>query len=614
MKKIFSLLLSLTVVASAWADVTFKARVEGGNTVEAGMRFQVEYEINTTCDAFDCDMSGCGVRAISGPFSSSFMSRSMTNGKTEVINTTTYTYVMVADKEGSFTLPAAKATVGGKVYRSNTIALTVIPADPNKQQSQTSRSSQQGRSSASSSTGSVGKDDILLAVDLSKTTVYEGEALVATLKLYFRNENVVSLQDVKFPDLEGFTAQEMDLGNNVQTTIEQYKGGNYRAYPVRQWLLFPQRAGNITIKPGSLTAIAQVYTGRRSFWDDPFNVYQNVQVPVTSPERVVKVNPVPAGKPASYMNAVGAFKIKGELTADKVKANDAVIYRLTIEGTGNLKYIREPHPEFPADFEVYDPKSDLQTRTTKNGLTGKRIIEYTIIPRFAGTFTIPPVEFSYFNTAAGKYETLTTDAFELEVEKGAGDTSAASGSSVDFSGTTQERIRVLGNDIRYLHNIDESELVADKVPVIKSPFYWLWFAVPALALLILLAANHRRLKRKADSVGQRTRKANKVASKRLKSASAALKQKDEAAFYEAVHKAMFGYVSDKLNLHLSDLTREMIHDELIKKEVDEETVKQYEHVIEVCEFARYAPSTDDQAMDKLYEDAVRTIDRLEKVL
>jgi len=614
MKKIaIIILLSISAIV-AWADVSFQARVQGGNTVEAGTRFQVEYELGATCDNFDCNFSVSGIRVVSGPFSSSYMSRQIVNGKSSVSNTTTYTYVLMAEKEGNYTLPAAKAVSGGKTYTSNTISLKVLPPDPNNKQSQSSSSSRrQGGSSSASNSTEIGKNDVLLSIDLSKTTVCEGEALMATMTLYFRNFNIANIQDAKFPGLEGFTVQEIELDPNRQTTTVQYNGGNYRAYQIRQWLLFPQHSGKIKISPSSLTAIAQVYTGRRSFWDDPFNVYQNVQVPVTSPERTVTVNTLPSNKPASYMNAVGEFTVKSEITANKVKANDALIYRIIINGTGNLKYVREPKPDFPADFEVYDPKSDLQSKTTSQGISGKKVIEYTIIPRFGGTFKIPSVEFTYYSTNKGKYETLKTEAFTLEVEKGANDGQSGVG-SVDFSGTTQERIKVLGSDIRYIHNIDPDSLEAEDNLMFGTFGYWLCFLLPAMAFGILLFVYRRELKLRADVAGRRTRKANKVAAKRLKNAFEFLKNHQVSAFYESVHKAILGYVADKLSMPLSEMTGESIREELANRNVDETLIKRCSDVLSTCEFARYAPSTDDSAMDKLYEEASETIDQLERFL
>lgn len=615
MKKLIAIIFSFFVAISVWADVSFTARVQGGNTVEAGSRFQVEYELAASCDHFECDLGDCGVRTISGPFSSTYMSRSIVNGKSTVSNTTTYTYVLMAEKEGTFTLPAAKATSGGKTYTSNSITLKVLPADPNNKQNQQAGSSrrQGGNGGQANSGAAISKDDVLLAVDLSKTTVHEGEALLATMTLYFRNNNIANIQDVKLPNMDGFTVQDIELDPNRQTTTVQYKGGNYRAYVIHQWLLFPQRSGQISIKPGSATAIAQVYTGHRSFWDDPFNVYQNIQVPVTSPERTVTVEKLPSGKPASYMNAVGEFTIKAEVTSDKVKANDALIYRITIQGTGNLKYVREPQPEFPADFEVYDPKTDLQSKVTAAGVTGKKVIEYTVIPRFGGTFTIPAVPFTFFSTNKDKYITLETEPFKLEVEKGANDGQSGA-ASVDFSGTTQERIKVLGSDIRYIHAISESDLEEDSEPLFGGLLYWMWFLIPAIAFGVLLFVYRRQLKLRADVALRRTRKANKVASRRLKTAATALEQKQRGEFYESVHKAMLGYVADKLSMPLSEMTGDSIREQLESRHVEEQLIKRCSDVISTCEFARYAPSMEDNAMDKLYEEASATIDQLEKVL
>ncbi|MBP5345769.1 MAG: protein BatD [Bacteroidales bacterium] len=612
MKKFLAIILSFLAVTAVWADVTVKSSIRNGNTVEVGERFQVEFEVNAACDRFDCDIQESGLRHISGPFSSTYMSRTITNGQSSVSNTTTYTFILMAEKEGTFTIPAGKAVVEGKTYSSNPLTVKAIPADPSKRQQQ--QQQHQGRSQGGSrSSSAIGKDDILLGVDLSKTSVYEGEAVYATLYLYFRNQAVSNVADVKLPDMAGFTAIDIEIPKNAQAELVQYKGGNYRAYPIKRWLLYPQHSGEIQIKPCSLTAIVQVYKGRQSFWDDPFSLYQNVQVPVSSPDRKVTVKTLPKNKPASFMNAVGNFNIKGEVTSNQLKANDAVIYRLTIEGTGNLKYVRDPKPDFPADFEVYDPKTDFHSSETQNGISGKRVIEYTIIPRFGGSFTIPPVEFSFFNTKSEKYETVRTEAIKLEVEKSANE-GTPSGTNVDYSGTTQERIKVLGSDIRYLHTLSESSLKRDEEPLYGTLLYWLWFILPAVAFVVLLYVRRRELKLRADVVGRRTRKANKVASRRLKQASLSLRDHQESLFYESVHKAMLGYVADKLSIPLSELNGDTIREQLEKRKVDESIIQRCADVLSTCEFARYAPSADDQAMDKLYEEASDTIDSLEKAL
>jgi len=612
LKRLVSIVfLSVLAATLSWAQ-SFKASVSGGNTVEVGQVFKVEFEASgNDCSGFRCDLNSDGYDRLYGPSTSQFMQSNSINGKVTVTRSCTYTYTLKALKEGTYTIPAATVTIDGKNYSSKEISLKVIPADPNRQQSQSS--ARRGSSSDSRST-SINKDDILLGVDLSKTTVYEGEALMATLKLYSRNHDISDLSDAKWPEMNGFSMDEVEL-KDQQASLEQYHGGNYRAYPLRQWLLFPQRSGEIPISSASMNAIARVYTVGRGFFGETIGTYQNVQVPLTSPERKVKVLPLPAGKPASYMNAVGDFSIKGELTSDHVKANDAIIYRITIEGTGNLKYVRDPQPEFPADFEVYDPKSEIKSRFTSSGISGKKTIEYTIIPRFGGSFQIPAVEFSYFNPKSAQYKTLSTESFTLEVEKGANEGAVGGkGGTTDYSGTTQERIKVLGSDIRYIHPIDASSLKADAKPLFATLLYWMLLLVPAFVLLVLTIIYRRQLKLNADVEGQRTRKANKVAGRRLRAAADALKAKKEIEFYEAVHKAMMGYVADKMNIKLSDLTTDSIKEQLLARKVNDELVKQCVDVLQTCEFARYAPSADSQVMDKLYAEAAKTIDQLEKVL
>lgn len=615
MKRYLSLLLLvLCSVCSLWAETTFTAKVQGGNTVEVGSQIRVEFVLNAEGDKFSCDIAASGLTRLAGPSPSFYSSQQIINGHVTSSVTNTYTYILRADAEGTYTIPAATAVCEGKTYTSNTLTIKAIPADPSRAQNASTGGQQQQRQQQQASSG-IGKDDVLLVLDLSKTSVYEGEPLTATLKLYFRNQDVSSLNDAKFPDFEGFSSQDIDLGNNVQATLEQFRGQNYRMYPVHQWLLFPLHSGEISIKPASLSAIIQVYRARRSFWDDPFSSYQNVAQALSTLERTVTVKPLPAGKPASYMNAVGDFSIKSELTADSVRANDAVIYRLTIEGTGNLRNVRDPQPEFHPDFEVYDPKSDISSRTGKNGISGKKVIEYTFIPRFGGTFQIPAVEFSYFDPKTGQYSTLHTESHTLRV---AGTSDNAGGSATsesrNYTVPIQEAVRNLDSDIRYIHEIPASSLESQKDPLFGSLLYCLLLLLPLLILIVFVILNRRQIRKNADVVGQRNRKANKVATRRLKEASAALRKRDETLFYESVHKAMLGYVSDKLNIPQSELTSDSINEAFASRNIDANIVKDFNDVLQQCEFARYAPSADSQAMDSLYQRAAETIGQLDKKL
>lgn len=615
MKRYLSLLLlALFSVYTLWAETTLTAKVQGGNTVEVGSQIRVEFVLNADGERINCDIASSGLTHLAGPSSSFYSSQQIINGRVTSSVTNTYTYILRAEAEGTYTIPAATVVSEGKTYTSNPLTIKAIPADPSKSNKNSSASQAQPRQQQQNS-GNVSKEDVLLVLDLSKTSIYEGEPLTATLKLYFRNQNVSSLSDAKFPDFEGFTSQDIDLGNDVQATLEQYRGQNYRMYPVHQWLLFPLHSGEISIKPASLSAVIQVVRASRDFWD-PFGSYQNVSMPLSTIERTINVKPLPAGKPASYMNAVGDYSIKSELTADSVRANDAVIYRITIEGTGNLRNVRDPQPEFHPDFEVYDPKSDITSRTGRNGISGKKVIEYTIIPRFGGTFEIPAVEFSYFDPKSGQYRTLHTSSHTLYVEKGANDGGAGQGNSEsrNYTAPVQEAVRDIDSDIRYIHEIPVSSLSAQEEPMFGSLLYWMLILVPLAILIALVLINRRQIRKNADIIGQRNRKANKVASRRLKEASAALRKRNENAFYESVHKAMLGYVSDKLNIPQSELTSDSINEAFNARDIDQDLARDFNDVLQQCEFARYAPSADSQAMDNLYERAAETIGQLDKKL
>ena len=597
-----------------WADTTFRAKAP--SSVAVGQQFRLEYVVTARASGITVDLKDSGFDVLYGPTTSSSSSTSIVNGQMSSEVRTTFSYVLSATKEGTFTLPAATIKVDGQTLTSNSVSVRVLPADQQPEGSSSSARSQQGGAQAK-----FNKDDVHLVLDLSKTSVYEGEAIVATLKLYWRNTQMGNPSDVKLPDFEGFTVQDMD-NDNAQASLEHFNGANYQMYPLVKWLLFPSRSGELTIPAASLTANVAIVSTRRTggFFDWPMEYTENVAVPLRSAARKVNVKSLPAGKPTSYMNAVGNFNVKSVLTADKVRANDAVIYRITIDGIGNLKYVKEPQPEFPTDFEVFDPKVDLSTRATSSGVQGKKTIEYTVIPRHAGKYEIPALEFSYFDVKSGQYKTLRTESYTLEVEKGPNDSST--GGAVDFTGTNQERIRVLGNDIRYLHSVDADALDLGKIdpatgkpeplmPFFGTPAYWMFFLVPFLVFVILAFVYRRRIRRMADIAGMRTRRAGKVAERRLKEAKKALNAKDENAFYEAIHKAILGYVCDKLRIPLSDLTQDTVSEMLEQHSVPQETIHEVKDVLDTCQFARYAPSTDSQAMDVLYKKTSKVIDRLE---
>lgn len=607
--RLLTLLTFLVVALTAWADTTF--RLQAPSAVAAGQQFRIEYVLTARGSNIKADFSNSGLEVLYGPSQSSSQSTSIVNGQVSSETRTTFSYVLIAKKEGTYSLPAAMVQCDGKTLTSNNATLKVLPADKEdsaNQQSHRNNSDNVGSSNASKDV----KENCHLVLDLSKTSAYEGEAIVATLKLYWRSNQMGNPSEVKLPDFEGFTVQEIQ-DDNAQATLEHYNGQNYSMYPLAKWVLFPSRTGEITIPAASLTANVQVVTTRRSggFFDWPMEYAQNVAVPLQTAPRKINVKELPSGKPASYMNAVGDFSIKSELTATEFRTGDAFIYRITIDGSGNLKFTREPEPQFPTDFEVFDPKVDLQARTSAAGQSGRKVIEYTIIPRHSGEFDIPAVDFSYFDIKSGKFQTVSTQPYHIKVERGANDESSSSSSAVDYMGTNQERIKVLGSDVRYIHKLDADDLTKQTEPLFGSFSYWLMFIIPLLLFIVVLFIYRRQLRLNADVVGKRTRKAGRLAEKRLKDAARALKENDNNAFYEAIHKAMLGYVSDKLRIPMADLSLDNVCQTLRQHNVSEDTIAQTRDILETCEFARYAPSQDSSARDTLYTKASDTLDHLE---
>ena len=606
MKRTLLILVSIFAVISAYAEITVKASAP--SAVAVGQQFRVEYSVNDKATEIRVDIEGKGFDVLYGPASGSMSSTQIINGNVTRSITTTFTYTLMATTEGTFSIPAATVKVNGDSHTSNSLTIKVLPAD----QQDASSSSSNTRKNQNGEREKVNVDDVHLDLSLSKTDVYEGEAVVATLKLYFRNTPIHSLADAKLPDFDGFTVQEMDLGN-PEASLERYKGANYQMYPIKQWLLFPSRNGEIVIPKAYVQAVAQVVTRRSTggWFDFPMDYTSNVEVPLYSAQRTIKVKPLPASKPVGYSNGVGDFSVKTEMTSNQVKANDALIYRIVIEGTGNLKYINNPEPEFPSDFEVYDPKEDYNARTTSMGLNGKKVIEYTVIPRHAGTFTIPGFDFSYFDTKTSKFKTITTEAYTIEVEKGVGEQSETSGNVSNFANTNQERLKVLGNDIRYIHKLDSGDITKNQEPFHGTLVYWLFYIVPILIFIVLSVIYRKQMKLNANADLRRTKKANKIANRRLKEAAVALKERNQNAFYESLHKAMFGYVSDKLNIKLSELTTTNVKQQLENAGVSGAVIQEYNDIVSTCEFERYAPASDDQAMDSLYKKASDCINSLE---
>ena len=598
MRRSFFLLFLLICSAVSWAnDVTF--RVDAASTVVAGEQFRVEYIVNDDGRDFRVE-EFVGLEVLMGPSQSSSMSTQVINGKVTSETSKTFTFILLAEKPGNFSLPAATVKVDGRQYMTEAKSIKVLPEGERG-------NTQQG----GSSTG-IGKNDLMVRLTLSKTKVYEGEGITATVKLMTLN-NQVQIQNAELPTFDGFTVQEVKLPEQKSFELEHYNNKNYYAVDLAKYILFPQRTGAFMIKPATLDLAVRVRTQQRmrSIFDDFFEGYQQVSKRVVSASPSVDVLPLPAGKPAGFSGGVGEFTIKTSVDKQEIKANEALIYRIEIAGKGNIKYVKDPAVNFHSDFEVYDPKTDVISNATAAGVTGKKVIEYTIIPRHAGAYEIDPIQFSFFDLKSKTYKTLTTPEYTIEVARGETNDQGVSSSVSNFTSTQKEDLKVLANDIRYLLPIDVSMLSKSSMPFWGSWSYWVVYFISFTVFVFLLVIYRKRIKEQANVAFVRNKKANKVATKRLKTAATYLKSHQKEPFYEEMLKAIWGYLADKLGIETSSLTRENVEQVLTKKQVPSELIINFMEILSACEFARYAPAQDDQAMDNLYDRTVKAIGDLE---
>ena len=384
------------------------------------------------------------------------------------------------------------------------------------------------------------------------------------------------------------------------------KGRNYNTTVWSQYILFPQQTGKLEIPSITFDGVI----AQQTFSEDPFDAFFNgggyveVKKKIVTPKLTINVEPLPA-KPANFSGGVGDFKISSSINATEVKTNDAVTIKLTLSGVGNMKLINTPEVKFPQDFEIYDPKVTDNYDLTNNGLSGTKTFEYLAIPRHAGNFTIPPIEFTYFDLKSNSYKTLKTQAYNLKVEKGQGNADQVIS---DF--TNKESVKVLGKDIRFI-KLGDTTLYPKGKFFFGTVGYYLWYIIPLLLFVVFVILYRNRAKENANVAKMKTKKANKVATKRMKLAGKLLAENKKNEFYDEVLKALWGYISDKLSIPVSQLSKDNIEAELAKYGVSEELVKEFIAALNECEFARYAPGNESEAMDKVYSASVEIISKME---
>ena len=601
------LLVLFTIHYSLFTSTAQTLTGSAPSQVAVGEQFRLTYTVNTqNVSDFRSGNIPDAFEILIGPNRSMQSSYQIINGHTSSSSSITYTYIVVASKNGTFTIPPAHVVVDGKNIASNTLTIKVSGAS----QSQSGGGSQHRQSNNEPEMRDAGShisgSDLFIKVSANKKRVYEQEPILLTYKVY----TLVSLTQLegKMPDLKGFHTQEVQLPQQKSFKLETVNGRPYRTVTWSQYVMFPQLTGKLQIP--SITFNGIVVQQNRNI--DPFEAFFNggsgyieVKKQIQAPGIEIQVDPLP-DRPANFSGGVGHFSISAQLNKTETKANDPVSLRVIVSGVGNLKLIKQPEVVFPKDFDKYDAKITDKTKLTSNGLEGSMIYDILAVPRHQGKYEIPPIAFTYYDTSTHKYETVKTEGFTLDVAKGSGTASVS-----DFTG--QEDLQLLNKDIRHIKTGDTRQHSLDDF-FFGSTGYWVSLAVLALIFISLFVIFRQRAIENANISKQRGKKANKVATKRLKKASKLMALNKPGEFYDEVLRALWGYVGDKLNIPVEQLSHDNISQRLSERNVDEETVGLFLGALDECEFERYAPGDPKGNMNKVYEKAMTAIEKIEDTM
>ena len=571
--------------------------------VQNGENFRLTYTVNTS-NASDFRIGDIpeALEIITGPYTSQQSNFQMVNGHTSSSSSITYTFILCANKNGSYTIPAAHVHANGKTISSNPLKVTVSGHAANTGAAPKMHDDNDDRPQMRSAGSPISGSDLFIKVSANKQRVHEQEPILLTYKVY----TLVDLTQLegKMPDLTGFHSQEVKMPQQKTFHIENVNGRNYRCVTWSQYVMYPQMTGDLEIP--SITFNGTVIQQNRNV--DPFEAFLNggsgyveVKRSIKAPGLKIHVDPLPK-RPDNFSGGVGKFNISAQLNKTEVKANDPITIRVVVGGVGNLKLIKQPVVNFPKDFDKYDPKVTDKTKLTANGVEGNMIYDFLAVPRNQGKYTIPPVEFTYYDVNANAYKTIKTQSFELDVDKGDG----TGGNSMDFTDEKNQDI----------HAIKTGKVVRKDAASLffGSAAYWILLALLLATFIALMIIFRRRAIENADIVKMRGKKANKVANKRLRAAHKLMVAGKQGEFYDEVLRALWGYMGDKLNIPVSELSHDNIADKLAEHHVDEQTVNTFIEALDECEFERYAPGDAAGNMNKTYESAMTAIEKIEDVM
>lgn len=591
---VFFLLFSQLAYSAA---VNFTAK-SSHSVVELGQRFQVTFTINAGGGNFTPpDFGTFGV--LSGPNQSS--SVQIINGRTT--QSYTISYILVSTKTGKYNIPPAEINVNGKVQKTDPISIEVVDKNPNGSNAQSQRQNERKKQ------GDELSDYVFIKSFVDKKSAYVGEKITVTYKLYSKL-SLAGINLEALPALNGFWSQDLrSVYDQIELSTEYINGETYQVAELQQTVLYPQRSGKLEIDPLSMKVTVQVRSRRaRSMFESMFGSYERKEVITKSRPIPIEIKPLPKqGKPADFSGAVGQFDFSLNASKTNVKSNEAIDFKVVLKGNGNLPLIGAPKIDFPPDFEVYDPETKNNFKTSFSGSKGSKEYNYLVIPRHSGSFKIEPLSFSYFDLATESYKSITTELINIAVEKGEEDESVVSNGRI-----RKNEVEILENDIRYIHLSNIKLIKADNQFFGSFSYYLIILSLFAILLAMFLIS--KRLKEKLkDKIGLRKSKANSKAKIKLKNAKKLLDKGELNAFFEEISNALYNYFGDYYNLSRAEVSIDKIVESLSKSEIDSSIINTLKEVIESSEMARFAPQSADSA-DSIYQKSIDIISEVESIL
>ena len=572
------------------------------NVVKVGEQFRLNYVINAKPSSFGApEISNFYV--LSGPNQSTSQSIQIINGRRTSSVTITYSYYLQATGEGNFTIPAATAVVDNKNYTSNTVKIEVIAGEKPAGTPQPSTSQSQQSQDIDVS------EELFVRILTNRKNIYRGEYIIATIKLYTRL-SITGFGESEMPDFQGFWTQDIESPTQLNLVRENVNGKIFNSAVIKKVILFPQKTGDITIEPFKLETYIRQQTNRpRSPFDDFFgNSYSNVVKPLVSNPVKIQVKDLPAGAPEGYAGAVGDLAIKAEIDKQEAVTNDALTYKVIVSGNGNVQLNDAPRVNFPPDFETYDPKIQTNVTNGENGQSGSKTFEYLLIPRHAGNFRIPQVTLSYFEPKSRQYKTSSTTEFNITISKGDEEEAVSV-----IGGRSKEDLKIIGSDILFIKD-NQFKMFRIGQGFFGSSLLYLLYAGLFLLFLGVLLIRRKRIQRQQNVELVKNQRASREARRRLKEAAIHMKKNESEAFYEAVLKALTGYLVDKLNIPMADLSKDSARKGLQKYNVKTEAIEEYLELADVCEMARYSPTAIEGGTGDVYSRSIKIISQLEQNL